>query len=98
MIPEFKNMYSPKEAADAATKKFKFEFKADRPPGSISIEDAKKAEQEFNIVPKKPDSEEGKVITEKLIGKPKAPVTELMTAEKIILDMKNRYMDPMELL
>jgi hypothetical protein len=92
MIPEFKNMYSPREAADAATKKFKFEFKADRPPGSISIEDAKKAEQEFKIIPA--DSEEGKVITEKLIGKPKAPVTELMTAEKIISDMKK--MDPMD--
>jgi hypothetical protein len=92
MIPEFKNMYSPREAADAATKKFKFEFKADRPPGSISIEDAKKTEQEFNIIPA--DSEEGKVITEKLIGKPKAPVTELMTAEKIISDMKK--MDPMD--
>jgi hypothetical protein len=52
----------------------------------------KKREQEFNIVPA--DSEEGKVITEKLIGKPKAPVTELVTAEKIILDMKN--MDPMD--
>jgi hypothetical protein len=96
MIPEFKNMYSPREAADAATKKFKFEFKADRPPGSISIEDAKKAEQEFNIIPA--DSEEGKIITEKLIGKPKAPasapVTELVTAEKIISDMKK--MDPMD--
>jgi hypothetical protein len=92
MVPDFKQMYSSKEAADAATKKFKFKFKADRPPGSISIEDAKKAEQEFNIV--SADSEEGKAITEKLIGKPKAPVTELMTAEKIILDMKN--MDPMD--
>jgi hypothetical protein len=92
MVPDFKQMYSSKEAAEAAIKKFKFEFKADRPPGSISIEDAKKAEQEFNIVPA--DSEEGKVITEKLIGKPKASVTELVTAEKIILDMKN--MDPMD--
>jgi hypothetical protein len=92
MVPDFRQMYSPKEAAEAAIKKFKFKFKADRPPGSISIEDAKKAEQEFNIVPA--DSEEGKVITEKLIGKPKAPVTELVTAEKIILDMKN--MDPMD--
>jgi hypothetical protein len=92
MVPDFKQMYSSKEAAEAATKKFKFEFKADRPPGSISIEDAKKAEQEFNIIPA--DSEEGKVITEKLIGKPKAPVTELVTAEKIISDMKN--MDPMD--
>jgi hypothetical protein len=92
MVPDFRQMYSPREAAEAAIKKFKFKFKADRPPGSISIEDAKKAEQEFNIVPA--DSEEGKVITEKLIGKPKAPVTELVTAEKIILDMKN--MDPMD--
>jgi hypothetical protein len=92
MVPDFRQMYSPKEAAEAATKKFNFKFKADRPPGSISIEDAKKAEQEFNIV--SADSEEGKVITEKLIGKPKAPVTELVTAEKIILDMKN--MDPMD--
>jgi hypothetical protein len=92
MVPDFRQMYSPREAAEAAIKKFKFKFKADRPPGSISIEDAKKAEQEFNIIPA--DSEEGKVITEKLIGKPKAPVTELVTAEKIILDMKN--MDPMD--
>jgi hypothetical protein len=92
MVPDFKQMYSSKEAAEAAIKKFKFKFKADRPPGSISIEDAKKAEQEFNIVPA--DSEEGKVITEKLIGKPKASVTELVTAEKIISDMKN--MDPMD--
>jgi hypothetical protein len=92
MVPDFRQMYSSKEAAEAAIKKFKFKFKADRPPGSISIEDAKKAEQEFNIIPA--DSEEGKIITEKLIGKPKAPVTELVTAEKIILDMKN--MDPMD--
>jgi uncharacterized protein YfcZ (UPF0381/DUF406 family) len=92
MVPDFKQMYSSKEAAEAAIKKFKFKFKADRPPGSISIEDAKKAEQEFNIV--SADSEEGKAITEKLIGKPKASVTELVTAEKIILDMKN--MDPMD--
>jgi uncharacterized protein YfcZ (UPF0381/DUF406 family) len=92
MVPDFKQMYSSKEAAEAAIKKFKFKFKADRPPGSISIEDAKKAEQEFNIV--SADSEEGKAITEKLIGKPKAPVTELVTAEKIISDMKK--MDPMD--
>jgi hypothetical protein len=92
MVPDFKQMYSSKEAAEAATKKFKFEFKADRPPGSISIEDAKKAEQEFNIIPA--DSPEGKKITEALIGKPKASVTELVTAEKIISDMKN--MDPMD--
>jgi hypothetical protein len=92
MVPDFRQMYSSKEAAEAAIKKFKFKFKADRPPGSISIEDAKKAEQEFNIV--SADSPEGKKITEALIGKPKASVTELVTAEKIISDMKN--MDPMD--
>jgi hypothetical protein len=92
MVPEFRNMYSPKEAADAAVKKFNFNPQLDRPPGSISIDDAKKAEKEFNIIPA--DSEEGKIITEKLIGKPKASVTELVTAEKIILDMKK--MDPMD--
>jgi hypothetical protein len=92
MVPELRNFYTAKEAADAANKKFKFEFKADRLPESISIEDARKAEQEFNIIPA--DSEEGKVITEKLIGKPKASVTELVTAEKIISDMKK--MDPMD--
>jgi hypothetical protein len=162
MVPDFKQMYSSKEAAEAAIKKFKFKFKADRPPGSISIKDAKKAEQEFGINKpkqtevtditakvyrntdpdelineynknldllsqvdeeggtligyqqfqklqnrnteiekilnsigiKSADSPEGKKITEALIGKPKAPVTELVTAEKIILDMKN--MDPMD--
>jgi hypothetical protein len=162
MVPDFKQMYSSKEAAEAAIKKFKFKFKADRPPGSISIEDAKKAEQEFGINKpkqtevtditakvyrnadpdelineynknldllsqvdeeggtligyqqfqklqnrnteiekilnsigiKSADSPEGKKITEALIGKPKASVTELVTAEKIILDMKN--MDPMD--
>jgi hypothetical protein len=43
---------------------------------------------------KSADSPEGKKITEALIGKPKASVTELVTAEKIISDMKN--MDPMD--
>jgi hypothetical protein len=162
MVPDFRQMYSPREAAEAAIKKFKFKFKADRPPGSISIEDARKAEQEFGINKpkqnevtditakvyrnadpdelideynknlnllsqvdedggtligyeqfkklqnrnteiekildsiniKSADSPEGKKITEALIGKPKASVTELVTAEKIILDMKN--MDPMD--
>jgi uncharacterized protein YfcZ (UPF0381/DUF406 family) len=162
MVPDFRRMYSSKEAAEAAIKKFKFKFKADRSPGSISIEDARKAEQEFGINKpkqtevtditakvyrnadpdelideynknlnllsqvdedggtligyeqfkklqnrnteiekilnsiniKSADSPEGKKITEALIGKPKASVTELVTAEKIISDMKN--MDPMD--
>jgi hypothetical protein len=162
MVPDFRQMYSPREAAEAAIKKFKFKFKADRAPESISIEDARKAEQEFGINKpkqtevtditakvyrnadpdelideynknlnllsqvdedggtligyeqfkklqnrnteiekilnsiniKSADSPEGKKITEALIGKPKASVTELVTAEKIISDMKN--MDPMD--
>jgi hypothetical protein len=162
MVPEFRNMYSPKEAADAAIKKFNFNPQLDRPPGSISIDDARKTEQEFGINKpkqtevtditakvyrnadpdelineynknlnllsqvdedggtligyeqfkklqnrnteiekildsiniKSADSPEGKKITEALIGKPKASVTELVTAEKIISDMKN--MDPMD--
>jgi hypothetical protein len=162
MVPELRNFYTAKEAADAANKKFKFEFKADRLPESISIEDARKAEQEFGINKpkqnevtditakvyrnadpdelineynknldllsqvdedggtligyqqfqklqnrnteiekildsiniKSADSPEGKKITEALIGKPKASVTELVTAEKIISDMKK--MDPMD--
>jgi hypothetical protein len=48
MVPDFRQMYSPREAAEAAIKKFKFKFKADRPPGSISIEDAKK--QNKNLI------------------------------------------------
>jgi hypothetical protein len=162
MVPELRNFYTAKEAAEAANKKFKFEFKADRLPESISIEDARKAEQEFGINKpkqtevtditakvyrnadpdelideynknlnllsqvdedggtligyeqfkklqnrnteiekildsiniKSADSPEGKKITEALIGKPKASVTELVTAEKIISDMKK--MDPMD--
>lgn len=92
LIPDLENMRTSREAADFAKKQYNFEPKMDRAPGSIDLDDARKAEQEFNIIPA--DSEEGKVITEKLIGKPKAPVTELVTAEKIILDMKN--MDPMD--
>jgi hypothetical protein len=53
----------------------------------------KKQNKNLILIPKA-DSEEGKVITEKLIGKPKASVTELVTAEKIISDMKK--MDPMD--
>jgi hypothetical protein len=92
LIPDLAKMRTSREAAEFAKKQYNFEAKMDRAPGSIDLDDAKKAEQEFNIIPA--DSEEGKVITEKLIGKPKAPVTELVTVEKIILDMKN--MDPMD--
>jgi hypothetical protein len=56
------------------------------------LEEAKKAEQENILTPGKTipaDSPEGKKITEALIGKPKAEVVSLPTAEKILSDMRN---------
>jgi hypothetical protein len=98
LIPDFYNMTSPADAVKKIEKNFpnmkpkKIEVKQ-----TMDLDEAKKAEQENILTPEKAipaDSEEGKVITEKLIGKPKAPVTELVTAEKIISDMKK--MDPMD--
>jgi hypothetical protein len=98
LIPDFYNMTSPADAVKKIEKDFpnmkprKIETKQ-----TMDLDEAAKAEQENILTPGKAipaDSEEGKVITEKLIGKPKAPVTELVTAEKIISDMKK--MDPMD--
>jgi hypothetical protein len=58
MVPEFRNMYSPKEAADAAVKKFNFNPQLDRPPGSINIDDAKKTEKDLGIGTLKDDIED----------------------------------------
>jgi hypothetical protein len=58
----------------------------------MSPEEAAKAEQENILTPGKTipaDSPEGKKITEALIGKPKAEVVSLPTAEKILSDMRN---------
>jgi hypothetical protein len=98
LIPDFYKMTSPADAVKKIEKDFpnmkprKIETKQ-----TMDLDEVAKAEQENILTPEKAipaDSEEGKVITEKLIGKPKAPVTELVTAEKIISDMKK--MDPMD--
>jgi len=63
LIPNFRKLKSEIEAEQLARSKFKFNPDETRPSGSISIEDAKKAEQEFGI--NKPVQEvisEGEVI------------------------------------
>lgn len=93
LIPDFYNMSSATEAVKAIEQKFpnikprKIEVKQ-----VMDLDEALKAEQEQRIIPS--DSPEGKKITEGLIGKPKASVTELMTADKVIQDMTK--MDPMD--
>ena len=49
LIPDFKNLKTEMEAEKLARSKFKFEPDESRLPGSVSIEKAKKAEQEFGI-------------------------------------------------
>ena len=49
IIPNLRNLKTEVEAEKLARSKFKFEPDINRPPGSISIEEAKKAEQEFGI-------------------------------------------------
>ena len=92
LIPEFSKLKTSTEAEKLARSKFRFEPDVNRPKGSMSLEEAAKAEQEQRIIPA--DSPEGKKITEGLIGKPKASVTGLITADKVIQDMTK--MDPMD--
>jgi hypothetical protein len=92
LIPEFFKLRTSTEAEKLARSKFKFEPDVNRPKGSMSPEEAAKAEQENILTPGKTipaDSPEGKKITEALIGKPKAEVVSLPTAEKILSDMRN---------
>jgi hypothetical protein len=93
LIPDFYNMTSPADAVKKIEKNFpnmkpkKIEVKQ-----TMDLEEAKKAEQENILTPGKAisaDSPEGKKITEALIGKPKAEVVSLPTAEKILSDMRN---------
>ena len=49
LIPDLENMRTSREAADFAKKQYNFEPKMDRAPGSIDLDDAKKAEDEFGI-------------------------------------------------
>ena len=49
LIPNFRSLKTEIEAEKLARSKFKFEPDENRLPGSVSIEEAKKAEQEFGI-------------------------------------------------
>jgi hypothetical protein len=93
LIPDFYNMTSPADAVKKIEKNFpnmkpkKIEVKQ-----TMDLDEATKAEQENILTPGKAipaDSPEGKKITEALIGKPKAEVVSLPTAEKILSDMRN---------
>jgi hypothetical protein len=93
LIPDFYKMTSPADAVKKIEKNFpnmkpkKIEVKQ-----TMDLDEAKKAEQENILTPGKTipaDSPEGKKITEGLIGKPKAEVVSLPTAEKILSDMRN---------
>jgi hypothetical protein len=93
LIPDFYKMTSPADAVKKIEKDFpnmkpkKIEVKQ-----TMDLDEAKKAEQENILTPGKAisaDSPEGKKITEGLIGKPKAEVVSLPTAEKILSDMRN---------
>jgi len=58
LIPEFSKLRTSTEAADLAKSKFKFEPDVNRPKGSMSPEEAIKAEQENILKPKKPEEPE----------------------------------------
>ena len=49
LTPDLRQLKTEVEAEKLARSKFKFEPDINRPPGSVSIEEAKKAEQEFGI-------------------------------------------------
>jgi len=49
LAPDLQKLRSSREAADFAKKQFNFEAKMDRAPGSIGMDDAAKAEDEFGL-------------------------------------------------
>ena len=57
LIPDLENMRTSREAAEFAKKQYNFEPKMNRAPGSIDLDDAKKAEDEFGITSLKNPSE-----------------------------------------
>lgn len=57
LIPDLAKMRTSREAAEFAKKQYNFEPKMDRAPGSIDLDDAKKAEDEFGIISLKNPSE-----------------------------------------
>ena len=58
LIPNFRNLKTEIEAEKFARSKFKFEPDENRLPGSVSIEEGRKAEQEFGINKSTPEVEE----------------------------------------
>jgi len=58
LIPEFSKLRTSTEAEKLARSKFKFEPDVNRPKGSMSLEEAAKAEQENILTPKKPEEPE----------------------------------------
>ena len=58
LIPEFSKLRTSTEAEKLARSKFTFKPDVNRPKGSMSLDEAKKAEQENISTPKKPDEPE----------------------------------------
>jgi len=58
LIPEFSKLRTSTEAEKLARSKFTFKPDVNRPKGSMSLEEAKKAEQENILKPKKPEEPE----------------------------------------
>ena len=92
LIPELAKAQSYSDLVKIVEKKYPMK-PLDKPrKETMSLDEAAKAEEENILTPGKAitaDSPEGKKITEKLIGKPKAEVVSLPTAEKILSDMRN---------
>ena len=92
LIPELANAQSYSDLVKIVEKKYPMKPLAKPRKETMSLDEAAKAEEENILTPGKAisaDSPEGKKITEALIGKPKAEVVSLPTAEKILSDMRN---------
>ena len=92
LIPELAKAQSYSDLVTIVEKKYPMKPLAKPRKETMSLDEAAKAEQENILTPEKAipaDSPEGKKITEALIGKPKAEVVSLPTAEKILSDMRN---------
>ena len=92
MVPEFRNMYSPKEAADAAVKKFNFNPQLDRPPGSTNVDDAIKSEKDLGIKTPKDDIEDPEGFAAGgRVGMAKGGITALKTLINFLTKNRKNY-------
>ena len=94
LVPELARAQSYSDLVNIVEKKYPMKPLAKPRKETMNLDEATKAEQENVLTPGKAiaaDSEEGKKITEQLLGKPKskAEVVSLPTAEKILSDMRN---------